>query len=441
MVEKIKKRLRGKMGKTLKDKIVSKKAKIAVIGLGYVGLPLAVEFINAGFNVVGIDSDEDRVRMINAKKSYILDISAGQLKGANLPATLDFKQLAKVDVCIICVPTPLRKTKDPDISYIISAVEKIAKYLHKDQLIVLESTTYPGTTEEVIVPRLNATGLKCGRDFFLAFSPERIDPGNPKYRTGNIPKIVGGIDKKSGEFAKLLYQSIINKVVSVSSAKVAELVKLLENTFRIVNIGMINEFALLCNKLGVNVWEVIDAASTKPFGFMPFYPGPGIGGHCIPKDPLYLSWKAREYGFEARFIQLASQVNSCMPQYVTERISTILNEKGKPIKGAKVLVIGAAYKKDVKDLRESPSLEILEKLKEMGTKISYHDPYLPYLKIGSLDLKSEGLGRRNLRDKDCVAIITDHTAVDYEGILKNSKVVFDTRNVYKGRKADNLVRL
>jgi UDP-N-acetyl-D-glucosamine dehydrogenase len=319
-------------------------------------------------------------------------------------------------------------------------LEKIARYLHKGQLVVLESTTYPGTTEEVILPQLSASGLKCGKDFYLAFSPERIDPGNERFKTANIPKVVGGINKESGELAKVLYESIVTKAVVVSSSKVAELVKLLENTFRIVNIGLINEFALLCNKLGVDVWEVIEAAKTKPFGFMPFYPGPGIGGHCIPKDPLYLSWKAREYGFEARFIQLASQMNNYMPVFVVEKITAALNKNAKPIKGSRILVIGVAYKKDVKDLRESPALEIIENLKRLGAVVSYHDPYIPYLKIDHLDLKSEALTAKNLKGKDCVAIITDHSNVDYGAILKHAPLIMDTRNALKGAN-ENVVKL
>jgi len=352
---------------------------------------------------------------------------------AGLTATLDFKVLEKCDVCIICVPTPLRKTKDPDISYIVSALKKIAKYLHKEQLIVLESTTYPGTTEELILSKLSETHFECGRDFFLAFSPERIDPGNKKYHTDNIPKIVGGVNKKSGEFAKLLYKSIVGRVVVASSSKVAELAKLLENTFRIVNIGMINEFALLCDKLNVDVWEVIEAAKTKPFGFMPFYPGPGSGGHCIPCDPLYLSWKARKHGFEARFIELASQINAYMPTFVVNKIAIALNQRGKAIKDADILILGVAYKRDVKDLRESPAIEVIEKLKNLGAKVSYHDPHLPYLNINELDLQSEEITAQNLENKDCAVVITDHSGVDYELILKESDLIVDTRNVFKGK--------
>jgi len=429
------------MHTALREKIIAKKARIAIIGLGYVGLPLAVEFAKAGFRVVGIDSDADRVRRVNRRQSYILDVASDEIRKVGLKASTDFRALTTSDVCIICVPTPLRKTKDPDISHIISAVEKIRHRLHRSQLIVLESTTYPGTTDEVILPRLSKKGFTCGRDFFLAFSPERIDPGNPRYKTATIPKIVGGVDRRSAQLARLLYSSIINKVVMVSSAKVAELVKLLENTFRIVNIGMINEFALLCDKLGVNAWEVIDAASTKPFGFMSFYPGPGIGGHCIPKDPLYLSWKAREYGFEARFIQLASQINSYMPTFVVEKIMQLINTNGKSAKGAKILIVGATYKKDVKDLRESPAIEIIERLKKLEANVSYYDPYLPYLKVDHLDLQSEALHKKTLKAKDCVVIVTDHSCIDYEMILEHSRVIFDTRNVYRNRNAKNLVRL
>lgn len=419
------------MKTSLRQKIIKKKAKIGIIGLGYVGLPLAIEFSKVGFEVVGIDKDKDRINRLKKRQSYITDIDSDELKKVNVKATDNFSVLKSVDVIIICVPTPLRKTKDPDISFIVDAVSKIAQYLRAGQLIILESTTYPGTTEELILSRLNETGKRAGKDFFLVFSPERIDPGNKEFRLRNIPKVVGGIDKESTELAKLLYEKIITEVIKVSSSKVAEMVKLLENTFRIVNIGLINEIALLCNKIGIDVWEVIEAAKSKPFGFMPFYPGPGLGGHCIPTDPLYLSWKAKEYGFEARFIELASQINSYMPGFVVEKIVSALNSQNKPLKNSKVFVIGVTYKADVKDLRESPSLEIIEKLKKDGAKISYFDPLIPYLRIDDLDMKSKILSAKTLKDADCVVIVTPHSSIDYRAILQNSRLIVDTRNVFK----------
>lgn len=434
------------MLKELKEKILAKKAKVGIIGLGYVGLPLAVSFAKGGYKVYGIDIDKDRVNRVNKGVTYILDVPVKDMtevtKSRMMVATTDFSVIKDCDAVIICVPTPLNKTKEPDVSYIVSAVENIKKYMKKGQIVVLESTTYPGTTEEVMLPVLESEGLKEGKDFYLAFSPERIDPGNEKYKTENTPKIIGGISKESTELAKALYEQVIEKIIPVSSAKVAEMVKLLENTFRIVNIGLVNEILLMCDKLGIDAWEVIDAAKTKPYGFMPFYPGPGVGGHCIPVDPIYLSWKARGHGFEARFIDLASHVNSQMPHHVVHKVMDVLNLKNKSLKGAKVLCIGVAYKKDVKDLRESPALEIVELLDKKGANVSYHDPLLPYLKWNEIDLKSVPLSKENVKKADCVVIITDHTGLDYQMMAKNSKVIVDTRNILKNfTNRKNIVRL
>ena len=430
----------------LKKKILDRKAKVGIIGLGYVGLPLALTFAKNGFKVYGLDIDKDRIKRLNSGKSYILDVTASEIKetlaNKSFNVTADFSRIKESDAVIICVPTPLYKTKEPDVSYIVSAVNNIKKYMKRGQLVVLESTTYPGTTEEVMLPILESGGLKEGKDFYLAFSPERIDPGNKKYDTKNTPKIIGGISKDSTEIAKTLYEQAIDTVVPVSSSKVAEMVKLLENTFRIVNIGMVNELMLMCDKLGIDVWEVIDAAKTKPYGFMPFYPGPGVGGHCIPVDPIYLSWKARMHGFEARFIDLASQVNSEMPHYVVSKVIEGLNDQRKALRCSTVLVVGAAYKKDVKDLRESPALEIIDLLIKKGALVSYYDPYLPYLKIHGINLKSVEFNKDSFKDSDCVVIITDHSNVDYKFIADNSKLVVDTRNILKGiSKRSNIVRL
>ena len=434
------------MFQELKKKILEKKARIGIIGLGYVGLPLAVVFAKKGFKVYGIDIDKDRVARFNRAESYILDVPSADLvrvrKERKMVATTDFSVIRELDAIIICVPTPLNKTKEPDVSYIVSAVENIKRFMKRGQVVVLESTTYPGTTEEVMLPVLESTGSKEGKDFFLAFSPERVDPGNKKYDTENTPKIIGGISEPSTEIAKLLYEQVIETVVPVSSSKVAEMVKLLENTFRIVNIGLVNEIMLMCDKLGIDVWEVIDAAKTKPYGFMPFYPGPGVGGHCIPIDPIYLSWKARGHGFEARFIDLASHVNSQMPHYVVEKVRDGLNEHRKPLKGSKVLIVGVAYKKDVKDLRESPALEIITLLQARGAMVSYYDPLFPYLTMDRIDLKSAKGDAASFRQSDCVVIVTDHTSVDHSFIAKHAKLIVDTRNVLKGVKGKaNVVKL
>ncbi len=431
---------------SLKNKILNKKAKIGVIGLGYVGLPLAMAFAKKGFKVWGIDVDKDRVKRLKKGQSYILDLKPSEIvalqKNGLLTVTSDLNNIKRLDAFIICVPTPLLKTKEPDVSFIVSASEMIKKHMRHGQIVVLESTTYPGTTDEVVLPILESTGLKECRDFYLAFSPERIDPGNEKYIVTNIPKVVGGISQCSTEIGVLLYRQIIEKVMPVSSARAAEMTKLLENTFRIVNLGLVNELTQMCDKLGMNIWEIIEAAKTKPYGFMPFYPGPGVGGHCIPIDPLYLSWKARQYGFEARFINLASEVNGQMPHYVVGKVIESLNEKKKALNGAKILIAGVAYKKDVKDLRESPAFEIIELLKRNGASISYYDPYFPYFKVDGIDLRCVKFNQKTLRSFDCVVIVTDHSNVDYRFIAKNSRIIVDTRNALKDVKdRSNIVLL
>jgi UDP-N-acetyl-D-glucosamine dehydrogenase len=428
---------------SLKEKIDGRKARIGVIGLGYVGLPLAVEFCHAGFDVTGFDVDGTKITEINAGRSYIGDVSSADLaacvKTGRLRATTDMSKLADMDVVDICVPTPLRKTKDPDMSYVVSASEQIAKYIHPGMLVVLESTTYPGTTAEVLQPMFEARGFTVGTDFYLAFSPERVDPANPKFTTKNTPKVVGGTTPACVEVATALYRSAIDTVVPVSSTQVAEMVKLLENTFRAVNIGLVNELALMCHRMGIDVWEVIDAAKTKPFGFMPFYPGPGLGGHCIPIDPFYLSWKARQYQFECRFIELAGHVNSSMPEYVVERIGEALNSRKLPINGSKIHLFGVAYKKDVSDMRESPALDILSLLHRRGAVLSYTDPFVPELHEG--DLRLHAVPEAQARGADCAVITTDHTAFDYAAIVKNCPVVVDTRNALKGIAAEHIFRL
>jgi UDP-N-acetyl-D-glucosamine dehydrogenase len=379
----------------LKDKLQSREARLAVIGLGYVGLPLCMEFARSGFHVVGIDTDAEKIRLLGEGESYIQDVPAERIRDAldagTFEATSDFSALQTVDAVDICVPTPLRKTRDPDISYVRAAVGEIARYLHPQMLVILDSTTYPGTTDEVILASLEKTGLKVGEDFYLAFSPERVDPGNEEWNTRNIPKVVGGVTPACTEHAALLYAQTLGPVVPVSSTKVAEMVKLLENTFRSVNIGLVNEVALMCDRMGIDVWEVIDAAATKPFGFMPFYPGPGLGGHCIPIDPFYLSWKAKESGFEARFIELAGVINGSMPYHVVSKIVDSLNENGKPVKGSKILLLGVAYKENIDDVREAPSLDIMKLLREKGAILSYSDPFVSTLQQGGFSLSNQEL--------------------------------------------------
>src|SRR5215213_10586076 len=401
---------------TLEQKIRSRTARAGIVGLGYVGLPLAVELAESGFTTVGIDLDPRKTSAIEAGGSYIPDVPeshVARLRAAGrLSATTDFSVIGGLDTVNICVPTPLRKTKDPDMSYVVSAVEQIALYVHPQMLVVLESTTYPGTTEELVRPMLEASGLKVGVDFFVAFSPERVDPGNPTFRTRNVPKVVGGCTPACTRVAAALYEAAVDTVVQVSSTRVAEMVKLLENTFRAVNIGMVNELALMCDTLGIDVWEVIDAARTKPFGFMPFYPGPGLGGHCIPIDPFYLSWKARQSGFECRFIELAGHVNSSMPEYVVQRITDALNSARKSINGSKIHIFGVAYKKDVSDMRESPALDVLELLHRRGAILSYTDPHVPTLDHGGMSMKSvpEADAAKGV---DCAVICTNHTVFNY----------------------------
>jgi UDP-N-acetyl-D-glucosamine dehydrogenase len=427
---------KGGIAARLESRIKDHSAAIAIIGMGYVGLPLAVELGRVGFKITGIDILEKKVKTINSGKSDIDDIKDSDVKELvdlkRLHCTGDYSVLKNADVVIICVPTPLNKTKDPDVSYILSAADEIEKYIHKGQLVILESTTYPGTTEELIRPKLEEGGLKVGRDFFLAFSPERVDPGNEKYTTQNTPKVVGGTTPSCVKVAKLFYEQVIVQVIPTSSTQAAEMVKLLENTFRSVNIALVNEVALMCDRLGIDVWEVIDAAATKPFGFMRFYPGPGLGGHCIPIDPHYLSWKLKSLNYYARFIELAGDINSHMPEYVVQRISMALNSRKLSINGAKVLILGVAYKKDISDLRESPSLDIIRILQEKGAKVNYCDQFVPVIKLDhGPDLKASPLNEKILRANDCVAVVTDHSYFNYQWIVDNSPVVVDTRNATK----------
>jgi len=408
-----------------------------VIGLGYVGLPLACEFARAGFSVEGIDVDEAKIGRLKSGHSHVQDVPDDRLlvlvKGGAIRPTHDFSVLASCDAVVICVPTPLRKTRDPDISYIVAAVDQIASHLHKGLLVVLESTTYPGTTEEVILPKLQASGLKAGRDFFLAFSPERVDPGNARYDTRNTPKIVGGVTPACSRVARALYEPAIEQVIPVSSTRAAEMVKLLENTFRSVNIGLVNEVALMCDRLGLDVWEVIDAAATKPFGFMPFYPGPGLGGHCIPIDPHYLSWKLKTLNYTARFIELASEVNTQMPHYVVSKVVDALNDQNRSVRDTRILVLGVAYKKDVGDVRESPALDVIKLLADRGADVRFNDPYAAEISIdGGRKYASVPLDRRELESASLVIIVTNHSTYDYDFIVTHSRCVLDTRNATRG---------
>ena len=427
------------------DKIRERKARTGVIGLGYVGLPLAIEFAHAGFHAVGIDVDKRKVDAINAGQSYIVDTSneevASLVATGRLQATTDFTAIEDLDTINICVPTPLRKTKDPDMTYVVAAVSEIKKYLRAGQLIILESTTYPGTTEELVLPQLEESGLKVGRDFFLAFSPERIDPGNKQYNTRNIPKVVGGVTARCTQVAKTLYEQSIENVVPVSSTRVAEMVKLLENTFRSVNIGLVNELALMSAKLNINVWEVIDAAATKPFGFMPFYPGPGLGGHCIPIDPFYLGWKARMNGFEPRFIELAGQVNESMPKFVVDKVTDALNDDGKAVRNARIHVLGVAYKRDVNDIRESPSLHVIKMLIDRGARISYSDPFVPEIREDGIELTGVPVRETLEAGTDCVVLLTDHSSFNYSEIVHLAPLIVDTRNALRDFIGGNIVRL
>ncbi len=418
--------------------------EVCVIGLGYVGLPLCVEFARGGLRVTGIDVQEQKVRDIQSGQSYIADVDstvlADLVHSGALKATTDFGVLRDADAVCICVPTPLRKSMDPDISYIVAAVEAVADHLHPGMLIVLESTTYPGTTEELVLPKLEESGLRAGKDFFLAFSPERVDPSNAQYTTRNTPKVIGGITDACTERAATLYRVAVDRVVPVSSAGVAEMVKLLENTFRAVNIGLVNELAIMCDRLHIDVWEVIDAASTKPFGFMPFYPGPGLGGHCIPIDPLYLSWKLKTIKYTARFIELASTINASMPEYVVEKIALALNDERKSVRGSRILVMGVAYKRDVDDVRESPALDILGLLRHRGAHLEYADPHVPFVQLPGVQLDAYDIAQ-GVKDFDCIAIVTDHSAFDLDAMLAEARLVVDTRNATARHACPNTCRV
>ena len=427
----------------LAEKITSRRAKVGVVGLGYVGLPLAVEFAKAGFEVTGIDLNQEKADLVNAGVSYIGDIKTGDLaelvKAGKLRATTDFSALLELDTVNIAVPTPLRKTKDPDMSYIDAACHEIARYLHAGLLVILESTTYPGTTDELVLPMLSKSGLAVGKDFFLCFSPERVDPGNPQYQTKNIPKVVGGVTAACTELGALFYAQALERVVPVSSTRVAEMVKLLENTFRMINIGLVNEIAIMCDGMGINVWEIIDAAATKPFGFMPFYPGPGLGGHCIPIDPFYLSWKTKQSGIEARFIELAGYINGQMPHFVVQKIQNALNEHAKPLKNSKVLVFGMAYKRDIDDVRESPALDIMLLLERHGAVVSYVDPYVASIRLGDREVKA--VDAEEAANADCVVIVTDHSCFDYAKLVDRARLIVDSRNALKKFQSPKIVRL
>jgi UDP-N-acetyl-D-glucosamine dehydrogenase len=427
----------------LAEKIRSKTARVGVVGLGYVGLPLAVEYAEAGFHVTGIDLSEGKAARINAGDSYILDVPPAAVdplvRQGKLRATTDFSAIRDLDTVNICVPTPLRKTKDPDMSYIVAACDEIAKYFHPGMLVILESTTYPGTTDELVLPMLEKSGLKVGKDFFLCFSPERVDPGNPQFQTKNIPKVVGGTTPECTELGRLFYAQALEHVVPVSSTQVAEMVKLLENTFRMINIGLVNEMALMCDGMGINVWEVIEAAATKPFGFMPFYPGPGLGGHCIPIDPFYLSWKTKQAGIEARFIELAGYINGQMPHFVVNKVQNALNDVGKPVKGSKIHIYGVSYKRDIEDVRESPALDIIHLLQKRGAIISFSDPHVPLIRLEDETMLAQDAAA--LDTADCVVIVTDHSTFDYKALVDQASLIVDTRNALKAFNSEKIVRL
>jgi UDP-N-acetyl-D-glucosamine dehydrogenase len=431
--------------RNIENRIKDKSAEIGIVGLGYVGLPLALAFAECGFSVTGIDSDKERVNKITKGVSYLLDIDSPRLKKAvtsgKLKATTNQGVLRRVDTIIICVPTPLTKTKEPDLTYIVNATNEIARYLRLGHLVILESTTYPGTTREIVLPLLESTGLRVGVDYFLTFSPERIDPGSKNFTIKNTPKVVGGMEPKSTKLAAMLYGHVAEKVLEVSTPEVAEMDKVFENVFRSVNIALVNELAKLCEKMNIDVWEVIKAASSKPFGYMPFYPGPGVGGHCIPLDPYYLASKAREYFFHTRFIELAAEINETMPEYIVERIVAALNTHIKSVQGSKILVLGVAYKKDIEDLRESPALRVLELLIEKKAKVDYNDPYIANVKEGDLKLRSVKLETKALGAYDCVVILTDHSVYDLKSIAKTARLVFDTRGCTNNIKSGNIIRL
>ncbi len=432
----------------LQEKFRDRSAKIVILGLGYVGLPLATIFAESGFEVIGVEPNLTKVEALNRGESYVQDVPdaklAGLVKSGKLRATADFSVLREADGVSICVPTPLRKTGDPDLSFILVATEELTKYIHPGMVVVLESTTYPGTTREILMPKLTEkSGLKVGEDFFLAFSPERVDPGRQDWTTYNTPKVIGGITSACSETASFWYQQAIETVVPVSSAESAEMAKLLENTFRMINIGLVNEMAIMCDRLGLDVWEIIDAAATKPFGFMKFTPGPGLGGHCIPIDPLYLSWKLKALNYTARFIDLASEINTGMPRYVVTKIQDALNEQRLPLNGSRILIIGTAYKPDVDDIRESPSLDIIGLLLQKGAEVSYHDPYIPKIIHDDWSLESVSDVIEIAGNADCVVIVTDHSSYDYEGILERAPLLIDTRNALgsAGRSNPRVVRL
>ncbi len=429
---------------SLEEKIKSRTARVGIVGLGYVGLPLAMEFARAGFPVTGIDIEQSKVARLNRGDSYVQDVGSDVLRplvdARKFHATTDFSVISELDTINIAVPTPLRKTKDPDMSYIVSACQAIAKYFGPAKLVILESTTYPGTTNELVLPMLERPGLKVGEQFFLCFSPERVDPGNPQFQTANIPKVVGGITPACTQLGALFYSQALENVVPVSSTSVAEMVKLLENTFRMINIGLVNEMALMCDRMGINVWEVIDAAATKPFGFMPFYPGPGLGGHCIPIDPFYLSWKTKQAGIEARFIELAGYINGQMPHVVVDKIQNALNDYSKPLRGSHVHILGVAYKRNIDDVRESPALDIILLLERRGARITYSDPYVPQLQLDDHQLTAQDALTIS-GEADCVVIVTDHASFDYSAILDRARLVVDTRNALKNHPSPKVVRL
>jgi UDP-N-acetyl-D-glucosamine dehydrogenase len=426
------------------DKIRTKTAQVGVVGLGYVGLPLAVEFAKAGFQVTGIDVSAGKVANVNKGVSYIQDVPTAELaelvqKGM-LKATTDFSVVRELDTINIAVPTPLRKTKDPDMSFVVSAAQEVANFAHPGLLMILESTTYPGTTDELLLPMFESSKLKVGEDFFLCFSPERVDPGNPNYQTKNIPKVVGGITPNCTEAGALFYGQALEHVVPVSSTRVAEMVKLLENTFRMINIGLANEMAMMCDRMNINVWEVIDAAATKPFGFMPFYPGPGLGGHCIPIDPFYLSWKTKQAGMEARFIELAGYINGNMPHFVVDKVQNALNDVRKPLNGSHVHVLGVAYKRNIDDVRESPALDVIHLLTKRGARVTYSDPYVPRIQVEQHSFVAEN-NPEIIAQADCVVIITDHKSIDYVELVEKAQLVVDTRNALKNIQSPKIVRL
>jgi UDP-N-acetyl-D-glucosamine dehydrogenase len=427
----------------LENRIQNHTAAVGVVGLGYVGLPLAVEFAKAGFPVTGIDVSRSKVARIQCGDSYVLDVPSPELRSlteaGRMRATTDFSVLSELDTVNICVPTPLRKSKDPDMSYIKDAAERIAEHIHPGMLIILESTTYPGTTEEFILPMLERRSLQVGKDFFLCFSPERVDPGNERFGTANIPKVVGGVTAECTRMGSLFYRQALAQVVPVTSSRVAEMVKLLENTFRMINIGLVNEMAVLCNRMSIDVWEVIEAAATKPFGFMPFYPGPGLGGHCIPIDPFYLAWKTRQAGLEARFIELAGYVNAQMPHFVIDKVQTALNEVGRPVRGSRIHIFGVAYKRDIDDLRESPALDIIHLLQQRHADVSYSDPLISTISVDGIHLTS--VPEESAADSDIAVIVTDHSAFDYQSLLSRAPLIVDTRNALRSFSSPKIIRL